>query len=151
MAQANRRSITKILPVEPVAKEAPALRGTMRRDNPAADIGRHIAAAISDLQDLARLVVLMKGELRATDPCPPALAETANLYAALILETARISDDLIGATIRTGDAVLGVLSRQEAKDSYGIIHDVVGDDWAPLFGAYADRECDEGVGCGTDN
>ena len=41
--------------------------------------------------------------------------------------------------------MLGGLSRQEAKDSYGIVHDIVGDDWAPLFSAFADRECDEGV------
>lgn len=146
MGQATRRSITRNPSVEPAPKSAPAFRITIRPESPAADIGRHITAAIIELQDLSRVAALMKGGLRAAYPAsPPALAETANLYAALIIETARIADDLIGATIRTGDDVLGVLTNQEAKDSYGIVHDVVVDNWSPLFGAYADRECFDGV------
>ena len=62
MAQANRRSITRIPPVEPTPKSAPPFRITIRPESPAADIGRHISTAITDLQDLARVVTLMKGE-----------------------------------------------------------------------------------------
>jgi hypothetical protein len=124
----------------------PTFRVTVRPADPAAEIGRHITNAICELQDLARAVALMKDNLRTGYPLGPAmLAETGNLYAALVLETARIADDLIGATIRTGDDVLGVLTTGETKDSYGIVHDAVADNWSPLFTAFADRECDEGV------
>lgn len=119
---------------------------TIRPANPAADITRQIADTVCELQDLARVVSLMKGGLRAAYPAsPPALAETANLYAALILEVARIADDLIGATIRTGDSVLGALEPSEIKDSYSIVHDTIHDNWSGLFVAFADQECDEDV------
>jgi hypothetical protein len=88
----------------------------------------------------------MKSDLRSSYPYGPAmLAETANAYAALIFETARVADELIGSVIRTGDAVLGVLSPREIKDSYSIVRDSMHDNWASLFTAFADRECDDGV------
>ncbi len=119
---------------------------TVRPSDPAAEIAGHITRTVCDLQDIGCAVSLMKGNLITSYPHGRATrAETANLYGALVMELARIADDLIGNVIRLGDDVLGVLSAVEAKDSHTAVSDWVNDNWAVLFTAFAEQECDATV------
>lgn len=114
-------------------------RAATRPVDPAAEINRQVNKTVIDLQDLAYALnaataLRFEYPYRARDA-----AETANLYAALIGEVARVADDLIGNIIRLGDDVLGVLSSGEIKDSYRVVSSTIGDDWSPLFTAFAEH------------
>jgi hypothetical protein len=116
----------------------------VRPADPAAEIATSIERTVADLQDIAKAAALMKRDLKTEYPHGRfARAQVATLYAALINEVARISGDLIGDVIRLGDDVLGVLSDRERGDSYTVVRDVVGDDWAGAFSGFAERECDD--------
>jgi hypothetical protein len=117
---------------------------TIRPENPAAEIANSIERTVAGLQDIAKAAALMKRDLKTEYPHGRvARAQVATLYAALINEVARVSGDLIGDVIRLGDDVLGVLTDRERRDSYTVVRDVVGDDWAAAFAGFAEREYDD--------
>jgi hypothetical protein len=123
---------------------------TVRPADPAAEIATSIERTVADLQDIAKAAALMKRDLKTEYPHGRfARAQVATLYAALINEVARVSGELIGDVIRLGDDVLGVLSDRERRDSYTIVRDVVGDDWAAAFAGFAEREYDDEDGSFT--
>jgi hypothetical protein len=116
----------------------------IRPADPSAEIATSIERTVADLQDIAKAAALMKRDLKTEYPHGRfARAQVATLYATLINEVARVSGDLIGNMIRLGDDVLGVLSDRERRDSYTVIRDVVGDDWAAAFSGFAEREYDD--------
>lgn len=85
--------------------------------DPAREISEQINTTIAELTALGRAVALMKRDLRPEYPYGPVtMAETANAFAALLNEMARITDGLIGSA---------------------------GDDWSPEFSAYAEQQGDE--------
>lgn len=115
----------------------------VRPADPSAEIAASIERTVADLQAIAKATALMKRDLKTEYPHGRfARAQVATLYAALITEVARVSGELIGDVIRLGDDVLGVLADRERRDSYTVVRDVVGDDWAAAFSGFAERECD---------
>lgn len=114
--------------------------------DPGMELARHVAKTCQSLQDLCRALRLANGSLRVPYPHEPrAVAETSNLWAAVITEIARIVDDnLIGPVIRLADDAVGALTTGEIKESYGIVSDVVHDNWTSSFTTLADANDEQG-------